>query len=115
VAVPPDRYDLSRYMTRRGNIGLKPTSHVRMPGGSYASVRTIGVGTPLGEVVIPTVWGNRLHSEEQARQRYDRTGKNFGTFSSIDAATRYATWLHELHAALGSRPRPPPRRRKRGP
>lgn len=82
-----------------GNLPLTIRWRAQNPDGSISTVRTMSIGTDKGEVLIPTVYGNRVLSDEEAIQRWRKTGENFGTFASVDDANAYAEWLHNLHAA----------------
>lgn len=55
-------------------------------------------GTPQGEVLIPTVVGNRVVSDAQAVAHYKQTGEHLGIFRTPDEATAYAQSLHEDQA-----------------
>src|SRR5688500_17241484 len=82
-----------------GNIDLHNRPVVRNPDGSFSTVKTIGIGTDAGEVVIPTISDDgRTLSNEEAIDLYRRTGKNFGTFDTTDNATKFAQSLHEQQA-----------------
>lgn len=72
---------------------------VKNPDGSTSTVRTISIGTDEGEVLIPTVIGGRVVSDEEAIQHYERTGEHLGVFNSPEEATRYAKKLSGEHAA----------------
>lgn len=82
-----------------GNLPLEIRWKVPNPDGSVSTVRTISIGTDKGEVLIPTVYDNRILSNEEAIQRFKQTGENFGTFGSVAEADAYAQWLHNKHAA----------------
>ena len=72
---------------------------VKNPDGSTSTVRTISIGTDEGEVLIPTVIGGRVVSDEEAIRHYERTGEHLGVFNSPEEATRYAKKLSGEHAA----------------
>lgn len=83
-----------------GNLPTGIRSQVRNPDGSVSTVRTISIGTDGGEVVIPTVVGGKVLSNDAAIAHYRQTGENFGTFRSVDDANAFAQALHEYHARL---------------
>ena len=87
-------------MVAQGNIDLARRPIVRNPNGSISTVRSIGIGTPLGETVIPTVVGPRVVSNQQAIAQYNRTGQQLGSFRTVPQADRFATQLHGSLAAL---------------
>ena len=82
-----------------GNLPLEVRWRAPNADGSISTVRTISIGTDKGEVLIPTVYGNKILSNEAAIQRFQKTGENFGTFGTVDDANAYAEWLHNRHAA----------------
>ncbi len=77
-----------------GNIDIHNRPVVRNRDGSISTVRTISIGTDKGEVLIPTVIGNRVVSDDEAIREYERTGKHLGIFRTPDEATSYAKSLH---------------------
>ena len=79
-------------------LPLGITSRVKNPDGSTSTVRTMSIGTDQGEVLIPTVYDNRQHSEREAIKRYEQTGGHFGVYSGVGAANRAAQRLHDSHA-----------------
>lgn len=82
-------------MKTQGNIDLDSRPKVVMPDGSIATVRTISIGTPQGEVLIPTIGPNGEDwTPQQAIEYYQQTGQNFGVFDNPDDATSYAQDLH---------------------
>jgi hypothetical protein len=94
-----------------GNLDLNARRVFNAPDGSYRTENSMSIGTDAGEVLIPTVVNGRQLSEEQAIEHYMRTGESLGTFSSPDAANRYAQTLHERQATRYAPPTntlPPP-------
>jgi hypothetical protein len=88
-------------MITPGNIDIFHRPNVRNSNGSHSSVRTISIGTDAGEVLIPTVVGNRVVSNQAAIAHYNRTGEHLGIFKTPLDATRFAMLLHNQQAALG--------------
>lgn len=72
---------------------------VKNPDGSISTVRTISIGTDQGEVLIPTVIGGKVVTDDEAVNHFYKTGEHFGVFDTPDNATRYAEWLHSQHEA----------------
>jgi hypothetical protein len=82
-------------MVQAGNIDLTQRPRVKMDDGSIATVRSMSVGLPEGEVLIPTVSDDgRIMTPDEAFEQYVKTGRHLGIFSSPDAATQYAQKLH---------------------
>lgn len=81
-----------------GNIDIHNRPIVHNPDGSISTVRSISVGTDRGEVLIPTVVGDRVVSNDDAIRHYQQTGENLGYFDNADDATVYAKALHEEQA-----------------
>lgn len=81
-----------------GNIDLTRRPRVRNADGTISTVRSISIGPPHRQVLIPTVVGRRVVSNAQAAMHYRRTGQHLGIFSSIAAANRYAESLHREQA-----------------
>ena len=92
-----DNEDIPPQPTTPGNLPLEVGPQVKNKDGSISTVRTISIGVPEGEVLIPTVVDGRVVSDEQAIEHFNRTGQNFGTFRSPEEATAYAQWLHRKH------------------
>ena len=82
-----------------GNIDLEKRPVVRNADGSISTVRSIGVNVDGVEVLVPTISDDgRVLSQQQAIKQYMDTGKHLGKFSSPEASTAYAKWLHEQQA-----------------
>jgi hypothetical protein len=103
-------------MIKQGNIDIHHRPVVHNSDGSISTVRTISIGADGGEVLIPTVVGGKVVSNEQAVAHYKRTGEHLGVFKDAKAATAFAKRLHEeqaqeygdpaFNAKLGTRARP---------
>lgn len=90
---PPDG------MVRQGNIDLSRRPTVKNADGSISTVRSITVTLPDGKaVLIPTVIGGRVVSNEQAIQHFKQSGENLGVFKDEVSADQYANALHEQQA-----------------
>ena len=90
-----------------GNIDLatRPVVHhtEEAPDGSMSgvisTVRSASIGTPDGEVLIPTVSPDgRLLTVPEATELYNETGQHLGIFDSVESANTYAGWLHRQQA-----------------
>jgi hypothetical protein len=82
-----------------GNIDLNNRPRVLTPEGKTATVRSIGIGTDEGEVVIPTVSDDgQLLTNDQAIELYRRTGKHLGIFDTPENGDEFGRMLHEAQA-----------------
>lgn len=82
-----------------GNIDLSNRPHVRNADGTVSTVRSISANFNGREVLIPTVVGNRVVSNQEAIDAYKRTGQHLGIFDTPDHADTFAQTLHESEAA----------------
>lgn len=87
-----------------GNIDLSARPIAPVDGG-YATVRSIGIGTDDGEVLIPTVSDDgRIMADDEAVDAYMASGKHLGIFPTQQQASHYADVLHRLQEAQYARP-----------
>lgn len=87
-----------------GNIDLTRRPRVKNPDGTTSTVRSISINEDGREILIPTVVGNRVVSDDEAIREYHRTGKHLGIFDSPTHATAYAQALHQDQAKQLSEP-----------
>jgi hypothetical protein len=82
-----------------GNIDLSNRPRVANPDGSISTIRSMSIGVPGGEVVIPTIGPNGENwTPEQAIDNFKKTGQNLGLFKDIKSANAFAQQLHEQQA-----------------
>jgi hypothetical protein len=83
-------------MSGGGNVNLANRHQTPMGNGQTATVRSMSVRMPEGEVLIPTIREDGWPmSEKQAIDHYLKTRKHLGIFNSPEEADRYAQKLHE--------------------
>jgi hypothetical protein len=81
-------------MREEGNINLAERQRRRNPDGTFSTLRSMSVGYPQGEVLMPTVAPNGWYmSPDQAMNQYQNTGQHLGIFGSPDQANIYAQML----------------------
>jgi len=97
----------------RGNIGnLYDRRTLYNPGeGNYSTISTTSFQPDRGphqgrEVLIPTVVGGIRLTDQQAQERFYRTGEHLGVFAKPEDADKYSWWLHweQVRRGGGSRP-----------
>ena len=81
-------------LSEPGNIDLEARPQVKNKDGTFSTVRSIVVGIDNKEVVIPTVVGDKVVSEQEAIANYRKTGEHLGKFNTIKDAEDYASKLH---------------------
>lgn len=90
-----------RGLVEAGNIDLANRPLVPFEG-DIATVRSMSFNDGKQEVLIPTVVGNAVLSDEDAVNHYYETGQHLGKFETPRAATRYAIRLHKDQEKLYS-------------
>jgi len=96
----PNRYQNSftRSMANygKGNIDLNNRPIVKNEDGSISTVRSMSFydDKEHKEILIPTVIGNRVVSDQEAIDHYYETGEHLGKFDSPEEADKYAEELH---------------------
>lgn len=83
-----------------GNIDLsqQPSVPNKETGGN-STVWSMSIGTDKGETLISRVTPDgKILSKQEAVDYYKQTGKNLGTFKSVDDADNYAEQLHQDYA-----------------
>lgn len=91
-------------LLQTGNIDLlhRQVAHV---GNQIATVKSLSIGTDIGEVLIPSVIDGIIRSKQYAIDYYKKTHQNLGVFSSPAAANAYADRLHQQQAGYyGNKP-----------
>ena len=77
-----------------GNIDLNNRPIVQNPDGTVSTERSISIGTPRGEILIPTVIQGKVVSKDAAIKHYNNTGEHLGVFKDVESATSYADLIH---------------------
>lgn len=89
-----------------GNIDLAARPVVKNGDGTISTVRSMSFNEDGKEILVPTVSPDgRIMSDDEAIDRYRKTGENLGVFDSPDDATRYAESLHDQQDQMYS-PKP---------
>jgi hypothetical protein len=83
-----------------GNIDLTKRPVVKNPDGSFSTVRSMSFNDKGREVLIPTVVGGKVVSDQEAISHYRKTGEHLGIFDTPQNATAYAQGLHESQAQM---------------
>lgn len=82
-------------LVKVGNIKIHERPIVKNSDGTMSTVRSISIGTDEGEVLIPTVVGGKVVSNDEAIAHYKSSGEQLGIFDNEDDANAYAETLHE--------------------
>jgi hypothetical protein len=83
-----------------GNIDLASRPVVKNSDGSVSTVRSITIMDNGKAVLIPTVVGGKVVSNQDAINAYRQTGQKLGVFKTEDQANTYAENLHEQQASM---------------
>lgn len=83
-----------------GNIDLSKRKPVKLPGGEFATVRSVSVNSDGLEVLIPTIGPNGEDWDgdeglDIAFDHYLATGQHLGKFKTGAEASTYGKWLSE--------------------
>lgn len=83
-------------MEEPGNINIMDRPSVWNPnGGGQSSVYSMTFEVDGKHVVVPTVTDDgKIETPDEAVQRYDKTGRHLGKFSTGEMADAYAEQLH---------------------
>lgn len=85
-------------MTAKGNLDPYDRPVLNNKDGTFSTTSSKSFDFGNGEVLIPTVVDGKRLSDQEAIDHYKKTGENFGTFESPEAADEYATNLHNSQA-----------------
>jgi hypothetical protein len=80
-----------------GNINLYNRPKVHNADGTVSTVRSISFDEDGKEVLVPTVVGDKVVSNEEAMDHYRKTGEHLGKFAGAKFADAYAEALHEAY------------------
>lgn len=78
----------------QGNIDLFNRPKVANPAGGTSTVFSSSFNIDGKEVLLPLADEGRIFTEEEAIEKYRRTGQHLGIFDSPQAASAYAEQLH---------------------
>lgn len=98
------RFGIGRYGA--GNIDLFNRPMYRQPDGSISTVYSATYGIDGKTVLLPTIAYNPANgrpyvmSDQEALDRYRRTGEHLGIFDNDNDANSYAQKLHEQQAYI---------------
>lgn len=94
-------------MVEAGNIDLHSRPTVQNADGTISTVRSISIEEDGKQVLIPTVVGDKVVSNQEAIDNYRKTGQHLGKFNSVKNANTYAENLHNDQAKeYGNKPAP---------
>jgi len=83
-----------------GNIDINKRQVVKNADGTISTERSMSFEEDGIEVLVPTVFDGKHHSDEEAIQHYRETGEHLGKFSTPEAANKYAQSLHQRQDAV---------------
>ncbi len=73
-----------------GDVNLSGRPIVPLEEGGFGTVKSISIGVGDKEVLIPTIYDGKEHTDEEAIERYKKTGKSLGVFDSVEEADKAA-------------------------
>ena len=82
-----------RGMTQQGNISLNNRPLVNTQDNQQGTIRSMSINVDGKEVLIPTIFDGKQYSEEDAIQRYFKTGMHLGMFDTPQNATQGGKYL----------------------
>jgi len=83
----------------QGNIDLNARPVVQNKDGTVSTVMSFGVNVDGNEVLIPQVSDDgKILTQQEAIDRYNKTGKHLGMFNSVEESNAYARELHNQQA-----------------
>lgn len=82
-----------------GNIDLTNRPQYVQPDGKISTVNSMSFGNDEGEILVPTIDFDeqgkpRQLTDDEAIDRYYRTGEHLGKFKTVEEANDYADYLH---------------------
>ncbi len=89
-------------LVEKGNIDLFTRPKVTNKDGSVSTVRSMSINVDGDEVLIPTVVGDKVVSDDEAIKEFERTGKHLGKFKTVKDAEAFAESLHNQQDKLYS-------------
>lgn len=91
----------------QGNIDLFNRPQYMNPDGSVSTVRSMSFNDGTGEILVPTIAYQNgkpaLLTDQQAIDRYYRTGEYLGKFNTVPEANDYAERLHRQQDVIYGR------------
>lgn len=92
--------ELNSDLLEPGNIDLTKRPKVKNKDGSVSTVRSITVEMDGHHILIPTVVGNQVVSNEEAIRHFRKTSQHLGIYKTAEAAQKAAEQLHKDQAKL---------------
>lgn len=86
---------VSHGQTEAGNIDLYDRPSVPNPEGGNSTVYSASFNIDGNEVLLPLSDEGRIMTEDEAIQKYIKTGKHLGKFRDPASASTYAEQLHK--------------------
>jgi hypothetical protein len=90
--------ELDSDLLEPGNINLGKRPRVKNKDGSISTVRSITVEMDGHHILIPTVIGTQVVSDDEAIRHFRQTSQHLGIYKSAKAANKAAAQLHKDQA-----------------